>query len=130
MSKSPNYDAEQARLQWQSEVRVALEQGGYVSAMNDTKWRELCLAMYRLQGRKPRFKVKRLVGVEDDCWDSEWFHHPGPYFANEWLDIDPLRREEEVTALLRRHGVPFSREGDYLRVWGYYLPSSPPRFET
>jgi len=65
-------------------------------------------------------------------WDGEWYYHLRPFSCVEWVDIDPVDRDHsppidhtaEVEAALRRIHVPFSREGQYLRVWGYTRPGS------
>jgi len=65
-------------------------------------------------------------------WDWDWYYHLRPFSCVEWVDIDPVDRDHsppidhtaEVEAALRRIHVPFSREGQYLRVWGYTRPGS------
>jgi hypothetical protein len=76
----------------------------------------------------PRFQILDILGEYPAPWDSEWYYHPYPYFSIEWLDVDPVGHEPEVIEALQRYGVPFSREGAFLRVWGYYDPGHPPAF--
>ena len=85
--------------------------------------------MYASKEFTPRFGTLDVLGKEVTVWDSEWYHHPGPYFSIRWMEIDPGGHATAVIAILKRHDVPFSREGEYLRVWGYYSPSIPPVFE-
>jgi hypothetical protein len=110
--------------------------------MNDTKWQELCEAMRSFPDFIPFFRVKDILAQEPADWDGEWYYHPLPYYSIEWLDIDSrhvtLRgpdqarpdRTDEIIAELRRFQIPFSREGCYLRVWGYVTPGAPPRGES
>jgi hypothetical protein len=102
--------------------------------MNDTKWRELCSAF---QNSGLRYKVKDLTALSAADWDGEWYYHPLPYFRIEWLEIDAKTfwqghsqvtgdRTGEIIATLVRHNIPFSREGDNIRVWGYLRPGPKP----
>ena len=110
-------------------VRAKVSADGLASVLNDTKWRELCDAMRSFAGFLPRFRIKDLLGMQPSEWDGEWYYHPYPYFSIEWLQIDSMGHLGEVTQALIDHNIPFSRDGEYLRVWGYTLPGSPPKFE-
>ena len=60
----------------------------------------------------------------------------------EWLDIDPIKRnrvgglvpdiETDITSFilqaLAESNVPYSKEGNYFRVWGYYVSGKVPTF--
>ena len=117
-------------LQAKRAVQDQVAAEGLVPALNDTKWRELCMAIYATREFSPRFRIRDVLREDTSTWDTEWFHHPGPYFLIRWMDIDPDRNAAAVIAILKRYNVPFSQEGDYLRVWGYYSPSKPPNFES
>src|SRR5260370_19465878 len=90
--------------------------------LNDTKWDELRLAMYRLGGLSPRWRTKDLYGYL--CpWDAEWFYHfrGGGYASIEWVEIEITSPEQEaaVLASLRPIHVPGRRTEDGFRVYGY-----------
>jgi len=102
------------------QCRRKAEMEGLVSLMNDTKWRELCLA-FSLFEKKPAWRTRDLLNGHMSDWDSEWFHHVGPdYCAIEWLEIDPRACEKAtVRSVLREVGAPFEESEHYFRVIGY-----------
>jgi hypothetical protein len=120
------HDLEQER----KAVRALVERRGLVAVLNDTKWRELCMAMYTRTEKSPRFQILDLLGKEPAAWNGEWYHYPYPYFSIEWMDIDPKGQIDDVLAILKRFSIPYSRNGEFLRVWGYYSPACTPQFEA
>ena len=87
--------------------------------MNDTKWREVCLAFAAFE-KKPAWRTRDLLSGYVSQWDSEWFYHVGPnYCTIEWLEIDPRdcpkNRIEEV---LLKVGAPHEI-GDFIKIVGY-----------
>ena len=121
----------QAHRQDVERTRRYVEREGLVGVLNDTKWEELIQAM-RALAFGPRYRPKHVRAKGPADWDGEWYYHLRPFSCVEWVDIDPLDRDHsppidhtaEVEAALRRIHVPFSREGQYLRVWGYTRPGS------
>jgi hypothetical protein len=123
------------------EVRAYMTIEGIASALNDTKWRELCLAMHSLPS-PPRYRIKPLLRNEVSEWDREWFYHPLPYVDIEWLEIDtrtfiveskgtaaPYKeinenRSDAILAILKDVNVPYRFEGEHIRVCGYIRPQS------
>ena len=121
----------QAHRQDVERTRRYVEREGLVGVLNDTKWEELIQAM-RALAFGPRYRPKHVRAKGPADWDGEWYYHLRPFSCVEWVDIDPVDRDHsppidhtaEVEAALRRIHVPFSREGQYLRVWGYTRPGS------
>ncbi len=102
-----------------------------VSAMNAAKWRETTEAMRCLAGGPPGFRIKDIRAprpLPETYWDREWFYHPRPWEEIEWLEIDPDRRQDEVIAILRVIGAPFTLEGGCIRIWGWLRPGVSPDF--
>ena len=79
--------------------------------MNDTKWRDLCMAKYSLPA-PPRYRIKPLLQNDSTEWDREWYYHPLPYVDIEWLEIDTNRSSwnrkapQQLTRRSRKIGVP------------------------
>jgi len=88
--------------------------------MNDTKWRELCLAFSSFE-KGPAWRTRDLLNGHLSDWDSEWFHHVGPdYCSIEWLEIDPKDcGKESVRSVLDKVGAPFEESERYFKVIGY-----------
>jgi hypothetical protein len=91
--------------------------------MNDTKWDEVRLAMYRLDELTPRW---RTLDVENGCLsqgDREWFYHfrNGGYKFIQWVEIevDTVEQATAVLAELVRIHVPGERTESGYRVFGY-----------
>ena len=105
------------------------ERQGLVSALNASKWREVCEAMQHLPGGPPRYRVKGIDSTGPSDWDREWFYHPRPYELNEWVEIDPDSRGEQVRAALAAAGVPVVSVGEFVRVVGWLRPAAAPDAE-
>lgn len=90
--------------------------------MNDTKWDELRLAMYRLD-TSPKWRTKMLGSGFVSTWDGEWFYHfkAGRYSDIEWVEIRVTSevQKQEVLAELRRIHVPGHETEDGFRVYGH-----------
>lgn len=95
------------------------EENGYACLMNDTKWRELCVAFAAFE-KKPKWRASDLLNGYLSDWDSEWFHHVGPdYCSIEWLEIDAGEcPREQIREVLSTVGAPFV-EADNFKVLGY-----------
>ena len=87
--------------------------------MNDTKWRELCVAFAQFDP-KPSWRTRDLLNGHLSHWDKEWFHHIGPdYCSIHWLEIDPDGcSKERIRQVLESVGVPFD-EASCFKVHGY-----------
>ena len=112
---------EEIRRNLANECRRKAESEGFVSLMNDTKWRELCFA-FSAFNPPPAWRSLDLLNGHLSDWDREWFHHVGPeYCSIEWLEIDPGDCDrEKVRAVLREIGVPFDEsESGNFKVIGY-----------
>ena len=72
-------------------LRRYIEQEQLASFMNDTKWRELRMAMVE-RAEKPRYRVQCLLSqpTHPDNWDGDWYYHLPTFAWIEWLDIDPI----------------------------------------
>jgi hypothetical protein len=104
----------------------SVERQGLVSALNATKWREVCEAMRHLPGGPPQYRVQGIDADGPGDWDREWFYHPRPYELNAWVEIDPDTRAEQVRAALAAVGVPVVAVGALLRVVGWLRPGEAP----
>ena len=95
--------------------------------MNNTKWRELCLAFYEC-APKPAWRAKDLLNSYLSEWDKEWFYHVGPdYCSIEWLEIDPQGLEEsQMKKILETVGVTYEETDGLFRVIGYKIRNEPP----
>jgi hypothetical protein len=104
-----------------NQCRRKAEKEGFVSLMNDTKWRELCYAFSAFKPRPPAWRTLDLLNGHHSDWDREWFHHVGPdYCSIEWLEIDPRDCDrEKIRAVLQEVGVPFEESGNLFKVIGY-----------
>lgn len=113
--------------------RRHVEREQLVSAMNATKWRETTEAMRLLPGGPPGFRIREIWSGRcwpESYWDREWYYHPRPWEEIEWLEIQPDPRQEEIVAVLRSIGRPFSLEAGQIRIWGWLRPGASPRFAS
>ncbi|MBI5381158.1 MAG: hypothetical protein HZA31_04595 [Opitutae bacterium] len=92
---------------------------GYVSLMNDTKWREICFAFAAFEQR-PAWRTRDFLNGHISDWDSEWYHHIGPnYCSIEWLEIDARDcPKAKISEALRTIGVPHE-DGEFMKILGY-----------
>lgn len=118
---------------YRTEVASHVSRGQLASVMNETKWRETCHGILALGPPVPRFRVQEVTTSRISEWDAEWYYHPRPYLGIEWLEIDPKcgqqDRRDEIVALLRSVGAPFTASEDALRVWGYLRPGASVQFD-
>ena len=118
-------------------LRRYIEQEQLASFMNDTKWRELRMAMVE-RAEKPRYRVQCLLSqpTHPDNWDGDWYYHLPTFAWIEWLDIDPIYVKsrghlleaarvdltQEILDLLRSLSIPCERQDGLIRVYGYRRP--------
>jgi hypothetical protein len=102
------------------QCRVKAELEGYVSLMNDTKWREICVAFSKFKD-KPLWRTLDFLNGYLSNWDAEWFHHIGPdYCCIEWLEIDPRDcSREKIISTLTQIGESFEECERIFKVIGY-----------
>jgi hypothetical protein len=103
-----------------NQCRAKAEEGGFASLMNDTKWRELCMALATFE-KKPAWRTRDLLTGYVSSWDSDWYHHVGPdYCSIEWLEIERgANPKEEIRSVLQSVGAPFEETDSCFRVMGY-----------
>ncbi|WP_330959328.1 DUF6678 family protein [Photobacterium sp. 53610] len=110
-----------------------------IKVMNNTKWEKLRTLMLEETERKPVWRVRCLRDKREvePQWDGDWYYHLPEYKYIEWLEIYPINKEhrgnvlpDKVTdkteyyiSLLKSNCIPFSIEGESLRVWGYQWPN-------
>jgi hypothetical protein len=118
-------------------LRRYIEQEQLASFMNDTKWRELRMAMVE-RTEKPRYRVQCLLSqpTPPDNWDGDWFYHLPTFAWIEWLDIDPIHVKsrghlleaarvdltQEILDLLRSLSIPCETQDGLIRIYGYRRP--------
>ncbi len=88
-------------------------------AISDTKWRELCWALARMQVATA-WRTKDFLTGEISMWDREWYNHVAlEYCAIQWLEIQsPPGSRDELRDLLQAIDVPFAEDGNFW-VHGY-----------
>lgn len=133
--------------EFKEQVDAELSKRGLVSVMNDTKWAELQGAVRRELPFSPPFQLKVVLRSEPEPehfesdvdylgdWSDECL---SPFYAIEWLRIRPryLHRrgrliapeeksvEPAFTEILRRYSIPYRRDGDTIRIYGYASSTS------
>ena len=118
-----------------------LERHGLVSAMNDTKWREVIVCLQGVSGFHVEFRVRCVRDPDVAPHRERSFPWHVPTFQHiEWLEIDPIVRSQSgavdrgrgedftdrLVSALKAIPVPISFEDGYLRIWGYYRPGVAP----
>lgn len=97
--------------------------------MNDTKWRELQMAMYEIKDFCPRWRSRCLENGYVSDWDGEWFYHfsEGGYADIEWVEIKAENAAEAaiVLAALNKIHVPGEQWEHGFRVYGYVTAGQP-----
>jgi len=116
---------ENARRAWRS----VHDQRDLVSAMNNTKWRKLRMAMLALGRYSPSFRIMDAEYGQPSEWDGDWFHHfylPNYAFI-EWLELKaetPGPRCVLHEALRRLH-LPGEETSGGFRIFGYQRGGKP-----
>ncbi|QDU07024.1 DUF6678 family protein [Gimesia aquarii] len=99
------------------------------SVMNNTKWRELQMAMYGIKDFCPRWRTRCLENGYLASWDGEWFYHFSEqgYDWIEWVEIKTENAEEDSIVLseLKRIHVPGHRTEHGFKVYGYVKEGQP-----
>lgn len=91
--------------------------------MNNTKWRELQMAMYELKENHPKWRSK---SINNECvtqWDGEWYYHfsEGGFKDLEWVEIKAESEEQKelIFSKLKDVHVPGHETANGYRVYGY-----------
>ena len=91
--------------------------------MNDTKWNELRLAMYGLDGPCPMWRTKDIGTGFESSWDGEWFYHfsEGGFSTVEWVEIQVNTSDQRaaVLAALKAIHVPGHQTENGYKIYGY-----------
>jgi hypothetical protein len=91
--------------------------------MNETKWDEIRLAMYRLGPLSPEWRTLDVKTGYLSQWDNEWFYHfrNGGYNTIEWLEvrISSTVQYDAVRDALGDVNVPGEQTGHGFKVFGY-----------
>lgn len=114
-----------------------------VSVMNKTKWRELCHDFEELHSLNISVRYKLITSDEITGFSPVWW---GELFeestAIEWLDFNPIvsehrgrlvsnretDRSAEIIGVLKMHGIKYSIQESYFRIWGYLSQDVRPEF--
>jgi len=93
--------------------------------MNNTKWRELQLAMHQLKELSPQWRTCCITNGYVSDWDGEWYYHfsEGGFQDIEWLEIkvDSLEQKDLVFSELKKIHVP-GQESEYgFKVFGFVV---------
>lgn len=112
-----------------------INQHQLTSVMSFTKWRKLELALHEEPDFVPHVRYKLLEDEEPNPgFTPVWWHELLEIVESiEWLEIDPLKREHRgrllpekttdftdyIDSQLHKYGIPYSREGQGVRIWGY-----------
>ena len=125
-------------------LRRYIEREQLTSIMNNAKWQRLFDALESIQGVLDfRRKDVRQDEPDDENWDGDLYHVLGGWENIEWLDIrailtvrrgallepDAKDNTHLLTQAVREAGIPFSRNPDGIRIWGYVRPRSTPHWE-
>lgn len=115
-----------------------LNQHQLTSVMSLTKWRQLELALHEKPEFMPhvRYKLLEDEGPNPGFTPVWWDELLAICERIEWLEIDPLKREHRgrllpekttdftayIEAQLHKYRLPYSKEAQGLRIWGYLRP--------
>ena len=124
---------EQAKDRQRLECYIARK--ALVSVMNNSKWEKLRSLMIDESARRPAWRVRCLRDTRESevQWDGDWYYHLPEFKHIEWLEIYPVQKARRgyllpdkvsdntdyFVDLLKSNNIPFSIEGESLRIWGY-----------
>lgn len=117
-----------------------LNQHQLTSVMSLTKWRQLELALHETPDFMPhvRYKLLEDEGPNPGFTPVWWDELLAICERIEWLEIDLLKREHRgrllpekttdftayIEAKLHKYRLPYSKEAQGLRIWGYLRPDA------
>lgn len=111
-----------------------IQQRQLTSVMNQTKWRQLVQELSLSEQYNPQVRYKTIQSPQLYGFSHVWWDELLQISASiEWLDINPLKSEyqgrllpskitdysAETETAIRRAKVPFTREENCFRIWGY-----------
>ncbi|ASK69660.1 hypothetical protein CF168_12760 [Shewanella bicestrii] len=117
-----------------------LNQHQLTSVMSLTKWRQLELALHEKPDFMPhvRYKLLEDEGPNPGFTPVWWNELLAICERIEWLEIDSLKREHRgrllpekttdftayIEAQLYKYRLPYSKEAQGIRIWGYLRPDA------
>lgn len=94
----------------------------YNGLMNNTKWKEIRIAMDNYSGTV-LWRIKNIDNGLLTNWDSEWVNHfqLREYNKIEWLEIKVNSEEmkNDIIHILRKIHVPGEVLDDSIKIYGY-----------
>jgi hypothetical protein len=91
--------------------------------MNNTKWRELRIAMDELSKPHPKWRTKCVENEYISTWDVDWYYHfsEGGYKDIEWVEIKTENDEQnhKVLSELKKIHIPGHKTEHGFKVYGY-----------
>ena len=114
-----------------------------VSVMNKTKWTELCNSFDCENKASPNVRYKLIYSEQEFGFSKIWWNQLlHECEAIEWIDFRLVLREhrgnllpdkeidisKQIKEALQAHDIPYSVEGENLRVWGYISAENSPVF--
>ncbi|ABI38613.1 conserved hypothetical protein [Shewanella sp. MR-4] len=117
-----------------------LNQHQLTSVMSLTKWRQLELALHEKPEFMPHVRYKLLEDEGPNLgFTPVWWEELLAICERiEWLEVDPFKREHRgrllpekttdftayIEAQLHKYRLPYSKEAQGLRIWGYLRPDA------
>ena len=123
-------------------VRDAVAERGLASFMNDTKWKELALAVSKELPFPPPYQRKDVLEStayppefnDDVSYRGDWTEGILPFFSIEWICVRPRYTKyarsrvqqtvvddcsDALRAILARYQIPFIERDDSFWIYGY-----------
>ena len=93
------------------------------SVMNNTKWRELQMAMINLQEKKPYWRTRCITNGYVSNWDGDWHYHfsEGGFKDIEWVELKVKNEEQKgsVLSVLKSINLPGEVTDIGFMLYGY-----------
>ena len=106
-----------------------LEREKIVSVLNDTKWQKLFDCLKTTDNYYLDFRRKDLNSSESPNWNGDLYEVFGMWQIIEWMEIRTDRAHlPELNLAVKNSGVPYSKNNDILKVWGYLRPGVSPNW--
>lgn len=120
---------------YRKEIKQALSERGLTSHMNDTKWRELCVAVFEEMPFVPPYEEKYVLKNEPQPFLGDWAVTPECMLGIhvEWIKVYPKKvthrghliaphiedHSDQFRNILIRLGIPFTEDGDDFIIYGH-----------
>lgn len=115
-------------------LKKELEEKQFISVLNNTKWKKFIKRIQNLE-HLPECSVKYLLDPKSPYGFSyiSWEEFKMDLKYVEWIIIKTEEKSvtlnlEFLQKIMKEEHIPFSIEGNNLKVWGYYQPNNPPNF--